>query len=178
MATPPAQEHPMRTVRLAKITLNIGAGEPGAKLEKSKGMMEKIAGRTSIITKVRKRNTFGGTKGRPIGVKVTIRGPEALELLRRLLRATENKVMFSSFDSTGNFSFGVKEYINIQGVKYDPEIGILGLDVAVTLERPGYRIKRRALRQSPVGKRHQVTRQDAMDWAKAFGIQLVEKLEK
>ena len=168
----------MRTISLEKLTLNIGAGEPGAKLEKSKAMLEKITGRTCVITKVRRRNTFGGTKGRPIGVKVTLRGPEALELLRRLLHAAGNKVLISSFDSTGNFSFGVAEYINIQGVRYDPEIGILGLDVCITLKRPGYRIKRRAYRPSPIGKRHQITKEDAMEWAKGFGIQVVEKLEK
>ncbi len=168
----------MKAVRLEKLTLNMGCGEPGPKLEKSRLIMERISGRKAVITIVRKRNTFGGTRGRPIGVKVTLRKQPAEELLRRLLRAADNTLAIRSFDATGNFSFGINEYINIQGVKYDPEIGILGLDVAVTLERPGYRIKRRSRRPTKVGKHHQLTREDAMAWARNFGISIVEKKEK
>ena len=43
----------------------------------------------------------------------------------------------------GNLSFGIHEYIEMPGAKYDPDIGMFGLDVSVNLERPGYRISRR-----------------------------------
>lgn len=170
--------HPMKTISLEKLTLNIGAGEPGDRLEKSSSIMETIVGKPPVRTKNKKRNTFGGVKGRNIGVKITLRGAEAESMLKRLLHATENKLPETVFDSTGNFSFGVKEYINIQGVKYDPEIGIMGLDVAVTLQRPGFRVRRRRLQQKPIGQAHRITRDEAIEWAKGFGITILKEGEE
>jgi large subunit ribosomal protein L5 len=117
-------------------------------------------------------------KGRPIGAKATLRGAEAMELLRRLLKANENKLKPSQFDKTGNFSFGVHEYINIHGIKYDPEIGILGMDVCVSLIRPGFRVKRRKMKPSRIGKSHLIRKEDAMRWAeKELGAIIAEKEE-
>ncbi len=53
----------------------------------------------------------------------------------------DNKVSKKSFDVRGNFAFGLKEHIEIPGVKYDPEIGIFGMDVCVSVNRPGQRVK-------------------------------------
>ena len=168
--------HPMRRVRLDKITLNIGAGESGPKLEKAKTVLERIAGKQPVTTITRTRNTFGVATHRPIGAKVTLRGPAADALLRRLLQAVEGKLKPGQFDAQGNFSFGIGEYINIPGVKYDPEIGILGLDVCVTLSRPGYRVQRRALRTARVGKRHRITPADARHFVKeAYGVNVMEE---
>jgi large subunit ribosomal protein L11e len=36
----------------------------------------------------------------------------------------------------GNFGFGIQEHIDL-GIKYDPSIGIYGLDFYVVLGRPG-----------------------------------------
>jgi len=169
-----ARENPMRMIRLEKITLNMGAGEPGPKLEKSKKILESIVSRKAVITKTHKRTTFGGAKNRPIGVKITLRGTEARDLLKRLLKAVE-KLKGSNFDSSGNFSFGIHEYINIPGIKYDPDVGILGLDVAVTLERPGFRVKKRMIKPAKIGERHKIKPEEAMDWAKKeFGVKIEE----
>lgn len=166
----------MRQIRLGKVTLNMGAGEPGPKLDKSKKIIETISGKKVVITKTRKRNTFGGAKGRQIGVMVTLRGKDAEEILRRMLKAVDGRLRPSQFDSSGNFSFGIAEYIDIPGIKYDPDVGILGLDVAVTLERPGFRIKRRVIRPKSVGKRHRITREEAIEWAsQAFGVTVAEE---
>ena len=171
--------NPMREVLLEKVTLNIGAGESGPKLEKSKAILEKIAGRKAVEGVTRKRTTFNVPQGQAIGVKVTFRGKAAEEMLKRMLHTKDNKLKFSSFDSTGNVSFGVHEYINIPGVKYDPAIGIMGMDVCITLKRRGYRIKKRKLRYASVGKGHQIKPQDAMEFMKSkFGVQLVEKEDK
>ena len=87
-----------------------------------------------------------------------------------LLEAKENRLSSRSFDGTGNFSFGIKEYIDVPGMEYDPKIGILGMDVCVTLERPGYRVKRKRL-GSKIGKNHVITKQDAMEFMKEnFGV--------
>lgn len=172
-------ENKMKEILLEKVTLNIGAGESGPKLEKSKAILEKISGGKAVITSTKKRSTFGVAKGKPIGVKVTMRGKEAEELLVRLLQGRDNKLKPSFFDSTGSFSFGVAEYINIPGIKYDPDVGIMGLDVAVTLTRRGYRVKKRKLKPSKVGKAHKITADEAREFVKArFGVQLVEKEDR
>jgi large subunit ribosomal protein L5 len=171
-------ENSMRRIRLQKLTINMSAGESGPKLEKSQKLMEKLVGKKVVVTKTHDRTTFGLAKGRPIGVKATLRGGEAMELLRRLIKAKEGKLKPSQFDSSGNFSFGIHEYINIPGVKYDPEVGILGMDVCVTLERPGCRVKKRMIRPAPVGKAHMIAKEDAMRWAeKELGAKVAEKEE-
>ena len=161
----------MKEIMIEKVTLNIGTGEPGPKLDHSKQLIEAISGKKSVKTKSKRRSTFGVAKGRDIGVKVTLRGNGAKELLKRLLQAATNELKASCFDSTGNFSFGIPEYIDIPGVDYYPEIGIMGFDVSVTLERPGYRVKRRRYKTQQVGKRQRITREDAMGWVKKeFGV--------
>ncbi len=166
----------MREIRLEKLTLNMGAGESGPKVEKSKTIMEKITGKRVVITKTQKRTTFGMAQKRNIGIKVTLRGKEAKDLLKRLLEAVENKLKPSQFDSSGNFSFGVHEYIHIPGIKYDPDVGILGMDVCVTLERPGFRVKRKSIRPGKVGKKHRITPAESMEWTKKeFGVEVKEE---
>ena len=173
-----SKENVMRGIRLEKVTVNLGAGESGPQLEKSKAILEKITGKKVVITRTRKRTTFGMPKKRPIGVKVTVRGAEALELVRKLLQAVDNRLHPNQFDRQGNFSFGVAEYINIPGVKYDPDVGITGMDVCVTLERPGFRIKKRMVRPKKVGKKHRITPQDAMEFAqKVLGANVTESEE-
>ena len=77
----------------------------------------------------------------------------------------------SSFDERGSVSFGLKEHIEIPGTRYDPEIGIWGMNVSVLLERPGYRVSRRLRRSSPLGKAHVVTKEEAIEYFKReFGV--------
>lgn len=166
--------NPMREVRLEKVTINMGAGDSGPKLEKSKKIIETITRKKVVITSTKKRSTFGVAKGRQIGVKVTLRGKDAVEFLKKAIHAVEGKLKENQFDSNGNFSFGIHEYINIPGIRYDPDVGILGMDVAVTLERPGYRVKKRKLRPGKVGKSHLVKKEEAMEWArKHIGVEIV-----
>ena len=166
--------NPMQVVRLAKLTLNFGAGEAGTKLENGKKILDTVSGKASVITKTHKRTTFGVAKHRPIGAMVTIRGKQATTLLATLLEANEKKLKASSFDSQGNVSFGIHEYINVPGIKYDPEVGILGFEVAVTLERPGYRVSRRRMRTGKIGKTHRVTPAAAQEFMKqTFGVTIV-----
>ena len=153
----------MREIKIEKIVLNIGCGTT-TKLEDAKIILEKISGRTVVITKTKKRSTFNVPKNKPIGCKVTIRkGKE--ELLSKLLVAKENSLSESSFDRTGNFSFGIKEYIDIPGVEYEPKIGMLGFDVCVSLERSGYRTKRKKI-SSSLGKKHSIKKEDALNFMK------------
>ena len=158
----------MRQVKIEKITLNIGCGTT-TNVEHAKKILEAFSRRTVVITKTRKRTTFNVPKNKPIGCKVTIR-EETGKILKVLLEAKENKLAAHSFDNTGNFSFGIKEYIDIPGMEYEPKIGILGMDVCVTLARPGFRIKRKRL-GGKIGKNHLIRKQDAMDFVKQnFGV--------
>ncbi len=165
----------MRDVKLEKVTINVGTGEPGPKLEKARKIVEKISQRKAVITKAKKRTTFGTVKGKQIGVKVTLRGKPAAEFLKSAFKSVGNKLKASQFDASGNFSFGIEEYINIPGIKYDPEVGMMGMDVCVTLQRPGYRVKKRMIRPAKIGKNHLLKKEDSIEFVKKqFGIQISE----
>jgi len=131
----------MKTIRVEKITLNIGSGTNATKLEKGMKLIKNISGRAPVKTFTTKRiPTWGLRPGLPIGCKLTVRKNSAIELLGRLLQAKENKLAIKQFDSVGNLSFGLSEYVDIPGVSYDPDIGLMGLEVCVTLDRAGFSI--------------------------------------
>ena len=163
----------MREIKIEKLTVNIGCGESGEKLEKARKLLAGLTGKKIVTTKTSNRTTFGMAKGRPIGCKVTLRGKDAKEFLERVLEAVDKKIAKTVFDSSGNFSFGIKEHIDIPGVEYDPEIGIFGMDVTVTLERPGYRVKRKKISHK-VGKKHIIKPEEAEEWVvKNYGVELI-----
>ena len=164
----------MRNIRLEKVTINMGVGEAGPKLEKAKKLVQKLSDNKIVVTKAHKRTTFGIAKNRPIGVKVTLRGKKAMEFLKSALSVLDNRLKVSQFDDNGNFSFGIKEYIHIPGMRYDPDIGIMGMDVCVTLSRPGFRIKERRVRPKKIGKKHRITKEESQEWTKReMGIEIV-----
>ena len=174
-------ENPMRELAIEKVTLNVGVGEAGDKLEKAKTMLERISGTKAVKTTARDRiPTWGLRLGLPIGVKTTLRGEKAIVLLKRLFKAVENRVKPSQFDKEGNLAFGVKEYIHIPEAKYDPTLGIMGLDVCITLKRRGgFRTRRRAYQTTAVGKTHRISKDEAVDFFKQkFGIEVAEKFAK
>jgi large subunit ribosomal protein L5 len=159
-------------IRIEKVVVNSGAGESGEKLQKAKKMIEMITGRKALLTKARKREqTFKIKKGEPIGVKVTLRKKAAEEFLKRAFAAVDNKIKESSFDGFGNLSFGIKEYLYIPGTKYDPSIGILGLDVCVSFSRPGFRVKYRKRKRSKIPLKHYPTKEECVKFLKEkFGV--------
>ena len=153
----------MKNIRIEKITLNIGAGKDQPRLEKGVALLAVIAESTPVRTITNKRvQEWGLRPGLPIGCKLTLRKNKAIRLLPRLLEAVDNRLNEKQFDENGNIAFGIKEYIEIPGVKYDPKIGIMGLQVCITLERPGYRIKKRRLLARKIPARHRITRQEAI----------------
>lgn len=160
-----AAGNPLRRVRIEKLTLNIATGKSGEPLEKAKKVLTQLTGRVPA-TKRAKRTVkdFGVRKGEPISAVVTLRRDEASTFLVKALDAVGNKVRESSFDDYGNFSFGIKEHIEIPGTKYVPELGIFGATVHVTLGRPGYRIRRRAIRPAKMSRSHYVSRDEAVQF--------------
>lgn len=156
-------ENPMRVPRIAKVVVNIGVGEGGEKLQKAERVLEMVTGvkPSRTLSKVTNRD-WGLRVGAPIGVRVTLRGEEADAFLRKAFDIRQFKVPSYSFDDGGNLNFGVSDYTDFPGQKYDPEIGIFGMDIAVVIERPGSRVARRRLEKRKVAKEHKVTREEAM----------------
>ena len=155
----------MQEIRIEKVTLNMGCAGDKKKIEIAQKFLEKITGQKPYVTLTHKRTTFGSAKGKPMGVKVTLRKDRAKNFLKDALESIDKKISPSKVND-GNFSFGIKESIDLPNVKYDPDIGIVGLDVCVTLERPGFRVKRRGIKQAKVGKKHLITKQETIDWLK------------
>ncbi|MBW2971307.1 50S ribosomal protein L5 [Candidatus Woesearchaeota archaeon] len=166
----------MRDIRIEKLTLNFGAGKDQDKLAKGIKLLEMVAGKPPVKCITKKRiPTWGLRPGLPVGCKVTLRKKAAHELLVKLLKAREN-LTTDHFDNFGNLSFGILEYMDIEGMKYDPEIGMIGFQVCVTFEKPGYRVKRRKLHSKEIGKNHVITKGDAIQYVKNnFKIEVVEK---
>ena len=166
--------NPSRNIKINKVTLNIGAGKDQVKLDKGIKLLKSITNVSPVKTVTSKRIPGWGLRpGLPIGCKVTLRRKNAVEVLKRLIQAKDNNLRESQFDNNGNIAFGIEEYIDIPGVKYDPEIGIIGLEVCVTLERNGFRIKRRKIAKKKIPKKHTITKQEAIDFMKKeFNIKL------
>ena len=155
----------MREVKIEKLVLNIGTKGDVEQLKKAVTLLGSISGKKVVETHAKKRLAAWKIRpGLPIGAKVTLRGKDAKELLIRLLSAVDNNLNPKCFTENG-FSFGIAEYIDIPEVKYDPKVGIIGLDVCVTLKRAGYRIKQRRILKKKIHKRHTITKQDAMAFA-------------
>lgn len=164
----------MREVKVHKVTVNIGVGESGEPLSKAEILMERVTGVKPVRTLAKVTEpAFSIRKRQQIGVKLTLRKELAADFLKKAVIAAGKKINPRSFDRQGGFSFGVKECIELPGFKYDPKIGVFGFDVAVDLERPGYRVKRRSLRKTRIGKTHLVSKEDAMQFAKdKLGVEI------
>jgi len=165
-------ESPMRRIKIAKVVVNIGVGKSGEAVERARRVLEQITGQKPSTRKAKKSvREFGIHRGEPIGLVVTVRGEATHDLIARLLAAREKKLSESSFDDRGSISFGLKEHIEIPGIRYDPEIGIWGMNVSVLLERPGGRVSRRLHKPGHIGKGHVVTKAEAIDYFKnQFGV--------
>jgi len=165
-------ESPMKKISLEKVVLNMGVGKSGDVINIARKALDQISGKKSSARNAKEtQRDWGVRKGEPIGAAVTIRGKDAKELLKRLLEAKGNIVNGKSFDNFGNYSFGIKEHIDIPGVKYDPQIGILGLGISVTLTRPGYGVRTRSKHKASIGKKHIIKNQEAKDYlVKEFGV--------
>ena len=165
----------MKKISLSKVVLNMGVGKSGEPIEIGKKALEQITGKKPNARNAKKsQRDWGVRKGEPIGVAVTIRGNNATELFKKLLVAKDNQIMERAIDNEGNLSFGIKEHIDIPEIKYDPRIGILGLEVSISLSRPGFNIKLRSRRKTKVGKNHRITKNETIKFlTEEFGVKIV-----
>jgi large subunit ribosomal protein L5 len=167
--------NPMQSPRIAKVTVNIGVGEGGEKLQKAEKVLAKLTGHKPVRTLGKVMNRELGVKqGDPLGCKVTLRGADAEKFVSRALYTRKNKVYDYSFDNQGNLQFGVSDYTNFEGERYDPDIGVFGMDVCITLEKRGHRIKRRRTMARSVPTAHRVSRDEAKAFlSQKFSIEVV-----
>lgn len=161
-------DNKMREVRLEKLVVNIGTGSEQGPQENARRLLTLITGRNPANEISRTRNpSFHIAKGQKIGAFVTVRGEDASKLLGRLLGAVNNRVKESSI-TNNSVSFGIREYIDINGVKYDPKIGMLGMNVNVAFGRPGRRITLRKRSRGRISDAHRiVTKEEIKEYLKS-----------
>ena len=169
------EEQPMLKPRIEKVVVNLNVGKSGEPLEKAFKVLKEIAGQNPVKKNAKSSiRDFGIRKGEPIACVVTLRRQPAIDFLKKVLPVIDNKISRSSFDEFGNFAFGLKEHIEIAGVKYDPDVGIFGMDICVTLNRPGDRVRDRRKRKAKVGHKHMLTPEESVLFTKqTLGVEIV-----
>jgi large subunit ribosomal protein L5 len=156
-------KNPMLKPRIEKVTVNMSVGKSGTPLEQAATILQQLTGQKPSRRQAKKTvREFGIRKGESIACLVTLRKENAEQFLRKALQAVDKKLSKYCFDRQGNFSFGIKEHIDIPGTKYLPQLGIHGMDVSVSLGRAGYRVKRRHRVKSKIGKDHLLTADEAI----------------
>ena len=166
----------MKDIKVEKIVLNVGTSPSPDEVKKAQILLDTVSGMKSVSTRSKRRIAVWKIRpGMPIGAKVTLRGTAAEVLLKKLLHAVEFRLKEKQFTRNG-FAFGIKEYIDIEGAKYDPKLGMRGLEVCVTLMRPGFRVKQKRIRGGKIGGKHIITKQDAIQYAsKKLGVKFGEE---
>ena len=163
----------MKEVLIEKIVVNMGVGTDKEQMKKSVEVIKLITKKKPVKTSSDKRIPDWGVRpGVDLGLKVTLRGAAAEEFLKEAFIAKENKIKARNFDNAGNFGFGIREHIDLPGIKYDPKLGIIGFDVLVTLKKRGYRVKYRKIKKAKIGDKQRVTKQEAIEFVKARGVEV------
>jgi large subunit ribosomal protein L5 len=170
----PTGTRSMREIKIRKVVVNITTGQSGEPLERAMVILENLVGQRPCTRRAKQTiRTWGIRKNEPISCMVTLRGKKAEDLLKKGFSTVRNWVNLRSFDTHGNFAFGISEHIDIPGQRYDPNLGITGMDIMVSLERPGYRIGQKRKAKSRVGRGHRVTREEAIEFIKQrFGVEV------
>lgn len=172
----PTGANPYRVVRVIKVVVNAGVGESGEPRTKAEKVLQMVTHQKPVPTRSHSTNRdFGIRQGQEIGAKVTLRGDAALEFLKRAFEARDNQFDVDSIDRNGNFSFGIADYTDFSGMKYDPAIGIHGMDIAVEMGRAGHRIRNRRLQARPLPKSLRSTSEETRGFlVSALGVTLLE----
>jgi len=157
----------MRNVKLEKVTVNICVGNDKPGMVKAEKLLRKLTNKTPVKNCAKKRlATWQIRPGLPIGYKVTLRKEDANKFLKWVLDSKGNKFKASSLDQNSNFSIGFHEYLDLSGMKYDADIGIMGFEIMVTFIRPGFRIKDRRLRATKVPQKHRIVNDEVLSYMK------------
>jgi large subunit ribosomal protein L5 len=154
-------ENKMRKIKIEKVILSVGG--VGDQLEKGFKLLKLLTNRIPSKTSSKKRiPTLGVRPGLEIGARVTLR-KNVEEILKKLLAAIDNKLRKKQI-SENNFSFGIKEYIEIPGIEYQRDIGIIGFDVTITFTRSGRRVKLRKIKKGKIPSRQIVSKEEIIKY--------------
>ena len=150
--------NPMREIKIEKVILSVGA--TGDNLEKGIKLLKLLSeGRKPVKTVSHKRiPTWSVRPGLQLGGMVTMR-KDAKKVLKRMLIAIDN-ILKKKQISQNNFSFGIKEYLEIPEVEYQRDIGIMGLDVTVVFKRTGRRVKLKKIKKGKIPKRQVISKEE------------------
>jgi large subunit ribosomal protein L5 len=59
-------------------------------------------------------------------------------------------------------------------MRYDPNIGVFGMDVTVVIKRPGERVCKRRIATKKIPARHKLTVEDAVSFLnESYGVEVV-----
>ncbi len=169
-------QNPIREPRIAKITVNIGVGEAGEKLKKAESVLQGVTGQKPVQTLSKSTiKDWGIRKLMPLGCKVTLRNKTAEKFLIAAFKIRENRLAAYSIDDQGNFSFGIPDHTLFEGQKYDPNVGIFGMDICVSMKRAGYRIKDRRVNRRKIPSRNAIPVEDTAKFlVDKFKVEVVE----
>ncbi len=157
-------ENPMRKIKIEKVLLSAGA--TGDDLVKSKKLLELVSGsKAQILASAKRIPEFDVRPGLEVGVRVTLRGKKALNILKQILGAVNNEIKSKQL-SENHFSFGIKEYIEIPGIEYQRDIGIRGFNITVVFARAGLRVKRKKIKSGSVPKRQFISKEEIINFMK------------
>jgi len=176
--SPPAgaPPNPMRRLKVIKVVVNSGVGESGEARTKAEKVLEMITHQKPVATRARSTNReFGIRQGQEIGAKATLRGAAAVEFLDRAFDARDRQLDPDSIDRNGNFSFGIADYTDFAGMKYDPQIGIHGMDIAVEVGRAGWRVRDRRVQSTHISRHLRASREETRQFLlERFKVTFVE----
>ncbi|CAL6082137.1 Ribosomal_protein L5 [Hexamita inflata] len=158
------KENVMRQIKVEKLVVQCCIGGEGDQLTKVAKVLNQLTDQTPSFGKSRLTvRGFGIRRGQKISAMCTVRGDKAMDIIEKALRVKSYTLPESCFSSNGNFGFGITEHIDL-GIKYDPAIGIFGMDFTIVLARPGKRVAVRKHNQTAVGCAHKISKQDAIDF--------------
>lgn len=154
----------MSRIKLNKLCINLCTGESGQKLIKATSVLEQLTGQKPRLSKSRLTiRTFGIRRNEKIAAHLTVRGEKAMEILTNALKIKEFELKETNFSNMGTFGFGIKEHIDL-GLKYDPSIGIFGMDFTIILNKPGLRVSKRKRNKTRIGNKQKITQKEAQQW--------------
>ena len=163
----------MREIKLDKVVLNIGGTEE--KLEKGVVLLKEISGKKPVkIRATRRIPTWSVRPGLEVGTKVTLRGKAALEMVKKLLPAIDNTLKAKQIKDNF-FSFGIHEYIEIPGIEYIREVGIMGFEVTAVFSRAGKVVEKKKIKRGK-SKRLVVSSEEIQKFlTEKFGTTILQK---
>lgn len=169
-------DNPMKNILINKIVINIGTGNNEENQLNARQLLELITNKKPADGLSKTRNpSFKISKGQKISAFVTIRKKEVDNILKRLFDAIDFTIKPTNI-SINSLNFGIKEYIDIPNVKYDPKIGMLGMNVNISFKRKGFRTKLKKIKGAKISKSHGIiTREEIQQYLKdQFNVLMAE----